>query len=170
MQSIKKKPTQRAGFEIFCKTRLTFGELRCTTCFFETVFFTFFHSGVTGKETGFFENGSEFFVVLKKSTGKAVTDCACLAGYAAACNGANDVECADGFGEFHGLTNDEFKGIKAEIFVDVAAVDGDCASAVRINANTSYRAFSSAGTVEVGVRIIHSLRSPFDYFTQASGA
>ena len=58
-----------------------------------------------------------------------MTDCAGLAGNAAACNAANDVELAVGVGYVKGLTNEELEGFKAEIFVDVSVVDGDFTAA-----------------------------------------
>ena len=89
-----------------------------------------------------------------------MTDSAGLAGDASAGDGADDIESAGGLGELKGLTNDEFKGVKAEIILNVAAVDGYRAGSVRINADAGNRTFSSAGTVEVRVGIIHSLRPP----------
>ena len=53
-----------------------------------------------------------------------MTDCTSLAGNAAACNGADNVELAEAVGEVERLTNNEFQRFKAEVIVNVSAVDG----------------------------------------------
>ena len=90
----------------FAVIELTLGELGCTACAFESVFLSFLHSGVAGKESCLLEGAAEFGVVLKKCTGETVTDRACLTGYATACNAANDVELAVELAKSKRLTND----------------------------------------------------------------
>ncbi len=58
-----------------------------------------------------------------------MTDCTSLTGYAAAGNAADNVELAEAVGEVERLTNNEFQRFKAEIIVNVSAVDGDIAVA-----------------------------------------
>ena len=83
-----------------------------------------------------------------------MTDRARLAGDAAAANTANYVELLAGLGELEGLTNDQLEGIKAEVIVDISVVDGDLTGA-RIEANSCYRRFSSAGAVKIRCLIVH---------------
>ena len=68
-----------------------------------------------------------------------MTDGAGLAGNAAACNGANDVNGAQGVGGNQRLTNDQLQGVQAEVLVDVAAVDGDGTGAALIRATEDLR-------------------------------
>ena len=77
-----------------------------------------------------------------------MTDCTCLAADTAAANEGNDVELACSFGNTEGLVNDQLEGFKTEILINASAVDGDCAG-TGIQANTSYRFFSSAGAVKI---------------------
>ena len=57
---------------------LTFGELRSSTCCFETVFLTLFHSRVTCQESCALEHRSVISVCLKESSCDTVTDRTCL--------------------------------------------------------------------------------------------
>jgi hypothetical protein len=124
-------------------------ELRCATCGFEAVLFTFFHSWVTGKETCGLESWTVCFVNLEESTSDAVANCACLAGKTAAGNGGFDVYLAGETGGLKWLANDELKGIKTEILIKALAVDGDCAGAVREKVNSGNRGLSTAGAVHI---------------------
>ena len=82
---LQKNPAaKQRDFEKRFRKRLTFGELRCTTGFFKTVFLTFFHSRVTSEEAGFLEERAIFIACLKKCAGKTVTDCTGLTGNTAA--------------------------------------------------------------------------------------
>ena len=134
--------------------RLSLGELGCATGALETVFLTLFHSGITGQETCFLENGAKLGVILEQSTGKTVADGAGLAGNSAAAYATNDVEFAVRLGDCERLTNDELKSFKTEIFVNVTVVDGDFAGAV-INTDAGYRALSAAGSVEIRFAVVH---------------
>ena len=77
-----------------------------------------------------------------------MTDSTCLTGDTAALNVSNDVELAHGIGDAEGLVNDELKGLKAEVLVNVTAVYSDVTGS-GIKANAGYRALSSAGSVEI---------------------
>ena len=61
-------------------SELTFRELGCTAGFFEAVFFTFFHTRVTGEVAGFFEFGTGGWNFGGKGAGDSVADCASLTG------------------------------------------------------------------------------------------
>ena len=72
--------------------RLSLGELRSTTCGFETVLFTLFHSRITCEESCFLELRTKFCVELKKSSCDSVTDSTGLTGDSAAVYVADDIE------------------------------------------------------------------------------
>ena len=59
---------------------LSLAELRSATSCFETVFLSFFHSGVTGQEAGLLEDGAQLGIVLEQSPGQAMTESAGLSG------------------------------------------------------------------------------------------
>ena len=118
------------GF-VVCKKRLTFAELWSATCFFETVFFTFFSARITGEEPCFFECASKFRFCNDKRAADAVTDCACLSGVTAADDVDVNVVFTFGFSESERLTNDKLQSVKTEVFVQAAFVDDDFAAAVR---------------------------------------
>ena len=50
-----------------------------------------------------------------------------LAGYAAAGDGADDIEPAEGVGDLHRLADDELQGLETEVLVNITAVNGDLA-------------------------------------------
>ena len=129
-----------SGFLLFLiDNKLSLGELRSTTSCFETVLLSFLHSGVTGEKTGLLEGRTESFCIcLKKSSGDTVTDGACLTGYTAAYDVANDIKLAHVAGEFQGLTNDELEGLKTKILVDILLVDG-------YNTRAGYYAYACNG-------------------------
>ena len=111
-----------------CESALA--ELRSTTCGFEAVLFTLFHSRVAGQEACSLQGSAEVLIQEKESSCNAVTDSAGLAGNAAACNLCFNINLAQGTGGNQGLTNDELKGFKAEVIVNVSAIDGDHAGTV----------------------------------------
>ena len=71
--------------------------------------------------------GTISLVSLKKSSGHAVTDSACLTGNTAAANVSYDIELALCAGDAEGLVDDELECFESEVVVDVAAVDCDIA-------------------------------------------
>ena len=77
-----------------------------------------------------------------------MTDSTCLSGNTTTLNGADDVVLAFCACSFEGLVYDKLKCAKSEIIVDVTVVDGYVAAAGN-DANSCYRALSSACTVEV---------------------
>ena len=83
-----------------------------------------------------------------------MTNCACLTGYATACNTANDVELAFELAKSERLTNDEFKGFKAKIIVNFSVVDDYFTCSV-VDTNTGNRALSSAGSVKIRLSFYH---------------
>ena len=122
---------------------LSLAELGCTTCAFETVLLSFLHSRVTSEEACLLEYGTNWLVVLKESTGKTVTDCACLACYTATVYTAYDVELLGCAGELEGLANNELECIKTEVIVDWTVVDDDF-TCTCVNAYTCYRLLSAS--------------------------
>jgi hypothetical protein len=97
-----------------------------------------------------------------------VTDCAGLAGEAAAGYGALYVELALGAGYFERLTANHLQGLETEVVVDGAVVDLDLTGAAREKTNAGNRGLSSAGAIEICLlRCIHQLILP--YFSQFSG-
>ena len=129
---------------------LAFGELGGAAGGFEAVFFAFFHSGVAGEEAGGFEGGAVILADEEQGAGDAVADGAGLTGDAAAGDGSYDVDFIELTGRDQGLANDEFKGIEAEVVVDIAAIDRDGAGTVLEQVDPSDGGFPAAGSVEVG--------------------
>ena len=126
--------------------RLTLAELRSATCGFETVLLPLLHSGVTGQETCLLEGCAIFCGInVEKSTGNAVTDCACLSGVAAAVNIDDDIELAESVGKHEGSANDHLEGFIAEIFFEIPLVDFDNAGAGN-ETNAGNGAFAPAGS------------------------
>ena len=72
------------AFLALLSCRLSLAELRSATSGFEAVLLALFHSRVAGQEAGGLEGGAEALVHGQQGAGDAVTDCACLAGKAAA--------------------------------------------------------------------------------------
>ena len=114
-------------------------ELRSAACSFETVLFALFHSRVAGQETGSLQSGAIVLIQNDEGAGDAMTDRAGLTGNAAAFDGGFHIDLADGAGSDQGLTDDELQGLKAEIIIDLTAVDGDNAGAVGDQVNRTYR-------------------------------
>ena len=135
---------------------LSLRELRCTTSALESVLLSLLHTRITSKEASLLEEGLVGLICGKECTSNTVTDCTCLAGEATAVYVNNYVELANSVGNAEGLVNDELHGLKTEVLVDAAAVDGDLAGA-GVEANASDRLLSAAGAVEVGLcTSIHS--------------
>ena len=82
-----------------------------------------------------------------------MADRACLTGYTAAVNAANDIELAGRFSKVEGLTNDELKGFKTEIIVYISVIDRDLARA-GVYANARNGALSSSRAVEIRIRFV----------------
>ena len=90
------------GFWGHLKSRSALAELRSATSCFETVFLSFLHTRVTGEQTCSLEERTIGLINLKKCTGEAVADSACLTGDTAALNGADDIELTLGAGNGKG--------------------------------------------------------------------
>ena len=141
--------------------RLSLGELGSAAGGFEAVLLSFLHSGVAGQEAGGLEGCAVLCVDAEECAGNAMTDSAGLAGNAAALDGADDVDLADGVGADQGLTDDELQGIETEVVVDVTAVDDDGAGAVLVNANTGDGRLTSAGAILIlSLAFVHDLLPP----------
>ena len=141
--------------------RLSLGELGSATGGLQTVLLSLLHSGVAGQEAGGLQGCAVLSVDAEESAGNAMTDSAGLAGNAAALDGADDVNLADGVGADQGLTNDELQGIETEVVVDVTAVDDDGAGAVLVNANAGDGRLTSAGAVLIlSLAFVHDLLPP----------
>ena len=90
-----------------------------------------------------------------------MTDGAGLTGHAAALDGADDVNLAEGIGGDQRLTNDQLQGFKAEVIVDVTAIDDDGAGAAFIDADARDGGLPSAGAVLIlFLALVHSLLPP----------
>ena len=75
-----------------------------------------------------------------------MSDSACLAGESATLNGNDCIVLINSFCSYKGLTNDNLKGLKTEVIVDVSLVNSDVTLA-GYKINTGYGRFSSAGAV-----------------------
>ena len=131
------------------RNRLSLGELGCATCSLQAVLLSFLHSGVAGQETCSLQSGTDLGVQQSQSTGNAVTDCASLAGNTAASNSNNNVNLANQVRSDQGLTDNQLQGVQTKVIVDVAAIDGDHAGAVLVNANTGNGGLTTAGAVKI---------------------
>ena len=77
-----------------------------------------------------------------------MSDGACLTGNATACYCAYNVEILADAAEVEGLTNDELKGLKTEVIVNISAVYGYFACAL-IKADSGDRMLSAACSIEI---------------------
>ena len=143
-----------------CTVRLSLGELGSPAGSLEAVLLPLLHSGVAGEEPGLLEDGAHLVAVLEESPGNAVADGAGLAGNAAAGDGADDVEPAQGVGEIQGLADQKLQGLQAEVIIDVPVVNGDLAGA-GVKTDTGDAALSAAGAVVVGLGLVHNFCSSF---------
>lgn len=139
--------------------RLSLGELRRAAGGLEAVLFTLLHSRVAGEKASPFKDGAHLVRGEQQRARKAVADGAGLAGYAAACDGADDIVFAERLGQGHRLADNQLEGVKAEIIVDVSAIDGDAAAA-GINSDAGNGTLSAACAVEIRLTIIHNFPSP----------
>ena len=89
-----------------------------------------------------------------------MADCTSLTGNTAACHGSNDIELLNGVGKGERLTNDQLEGLKTEIVVDGAAVNGD-RTAAGLNSDSGNRVLSSAGAIVIRLRIVHCSDPPY---------
>lgn len=135
----------------FLRSRLSFAELGCASCGFETVLLAFLHSGVTGEEAGGLQGGAIALIHAQQGAGDAVTDGAGLSGDAAAADGGFDVHLADQTNGVQRLTDDELQGLKTEVIVDVAAVNGDGAGSAGEEMYAGHGRFSAAGAVHISL-------------------
>ena len=92
-------------------------------------FFLSFILGSRVRIAGLLEGGSVGFVSLEQRSGKAVSDCACLAGKAAALDRCDNIELALCAGGAVGLVDNQLQRFKTEIVVDIASIDGNNAGA-----------------------------------------
>jgi len=127
---------------------LSLGELACATSCLETVLLSFLHSGVSCEEACLLEERTVCVVSKEKSSCNAVTDSTCLTGDTTTVNVCNDVVLAHCGCYAEGLVDDELECFKAEIIVDVTAVDCDLAC-TGIESYASNGALSSARTIEI---------------------
>ena len=98
-----------------------------------------------------------------------MTQCASLAGDAAAGDGSDDVNLLDHLGQDQGLTGDELQGIQAEIIVDVAAVDGDLAGAAFVQTNASDGGLAAASAIQVRLLALIPDSFPSLYYSMTMG-
>ena len=90
-----------------------------------------------------------------------MTDGAGLTGHAAALDGADDVNLAEGLGGDQRLTNDQLQGLEAKIIVDVTAVNDDGAGAAFVDADARDGGLTSAGAVLIlFLALVQSLLPP----------
>ena len=102
---------------------LTFGELACFSCFLETVFLTFFHSWITGKQTCTLQYFSVVCIYIQQCSGNAVTNSSGLTCTAAALDVGNYVISGGGSCQFQRLFNNQFKSSQIEVILQIAAID-----------------------------------------------
>lgn len=105
---------QYRGIQI--QQRLTFAELWCTTCFFQTVFLTLFSTGITCNVTGCLQGRTEVSVGFHQGTSDAVTDSASLTGVSAAVYVHENVELIQSVGQFQGGFYNHLKQFRRHVF------------------------------------------------------
>ena len=80
----------------------------------------------------------------------------------AALDGGDDVHLALVGGSHQGLTDDHLQGVKAEILLDVATVDGNGAGAAGINLDAGHGGLPTASAVQIRLlRLIHVPLPPY---------
>ena len=129
-----------SGFLSCFELKSALAELRSATGGFEAVFLSFLHSRVAGQEACGLEGGAELGVDAEKCACNAMTDGACLAGDAAAFDGADQIDLAQQIGSSQRLTDNHLQGVQAEVLIDIPAVDGDGAGAVGEQMDAGHRA------------------------------
>ena len=122
--------------------RLTFEELESCASTAETVFFTFFGTGVTGQEASMFEGRTELGIIVDERTGDTLKDSTSLTGLAAAANIDDDIKVFSHVHEIKRLTKDHAERGTIEVFFNALLVDGDIAFA-GTKINTRYGAFTT---------------------------
>lgn len=90
-----------------------------------TSFLAFLHAGIAGQQALLAEQGAVFLVNHDEGTGNGKADGARLAVDAAATGYDADIVLLDGVGGIEGLEYNVLKGIRGEVFLEAAAVDGD---------------------------------------------
>lgn len=108
---------------------LSLAELRRAACGLKAVLLTLLHAGISGQIACCLEHRSVLGVSLEQGTGDAVTDGSGLAGVTAALDINLDVELIQSLGCAERLANDNLKGLKTEVLVDICLVDRDLAGA-----------------------------------------
>ena len=89
-----------------------------------------------------------------------MANCASLTGYAAAGNGADDIELLSGLSQSQRLTNDQLQSIQTKVVINASVVDGDVAAA-GVYTNSCYGVLSSACAVEIfDLRFVHVQAPP----------
>ena len=161
IRTIGKENPGKPKFSGEKRTFLALGELRRATGGFEAVFLALLHTRIAREEAGLLQDGAILGVDQQQGAGHAVAQSAGLTGHAAALDGGNDVDLAELLGSGEGLTDDHLQGLETEILVDVAAVDGDSASAVLEEVNAGDGGLSTAGAVQIRLLgLIHSSLPP----------
>ena len=100
--------------------RLSLTELRCTTCCFETVFLTLFHTWITCQESCFLKHRSIIRICLEKRSCNTVTDRSCLSCVSASLYIHDDVELSVCFCCNQRLTYNNLQRLKSKIFVNIS--------------------------------------------------
>src|SRR5699024_5606559 len=107
-------------------------------------------------EAGGLQSGAVLGVQAQQGAGHAVADGAGLAGDAAAGDGDNQVNLAQGVGGDQGLADQQLQGLQAAVLVDIAAVEGDGAGAVLIDADAGHGGLPAAGAVVIlSLALVH---------------
>src|SRR5690606_1769841 len=128
-------------------SRLTFGELESSSRFSSTWFFTFHHSGVTGKKTFFFQGRSVLCVEFTQSPRDSHSDGFSLSFDSTTVNIDFDVILTIFVDQGEGLLNDNLMQIKREISLKTSVVHSNF-TFTRSHVNSCYRGFPSTDCID----------------------
>ena len=127
------------------KLFLTFWELTSFTCFLKTWFLTFYHTGITCKETSAFEWVAEVWVYLEEGTGDTLTDSSCLTSVATTENVYENIVLTNSWSNCEWLVDDKAKIRMWDIFFNIFFVYSNFTSSWN-KANACNSVFTTSST------------------------
>lgn len=123
----KKKKHRMWGPMFFgvCVWFLTFAELRCSSCAFKPVFFTFFDARIAGDESCWFENFAIFGIHFEQSSCDAKSNSSGLSDQAATVDVDIDVKCVLVCRKDEGLLYVETREGRGDVIHELSVVDDE---------------------------------------------
>lgn len=102
---------------------LSLGELWCTTCLLQTIFLSFLHAGIAGKESCALEDRSEISVCLIQCAGNPMTDRTRLTSKSTTADCHLHIIFICCIRCLQWLTDDDLQRLKTKVFVHIFFID-----------------------------------------------